>query len=63
MASNKELALGASHDNPNNATNISSFSTAEWSDVNATYRILGGSMPSLEGPRYGRRFVVLCMVG
>ena len=40
-----------SRGDPGNATNRSRFSTAEWSDVNATYRILGGSMPSLEGSR------------
>ena len=49
MTGHRELALDVSRGNPENATNRSRFSTAEWSDVNATYRILGGSMPSLEG--------------
>ena len=51
MAGNKKLALDVSRGNPENATNRSRFSPAEWPDVNATYRILGGSMPSLEGSR------------
>ena len=51
MTGNRKLALDVSHGNPENSTNISRFSTVEWSDVNATYRILGGSMPSLEESR------------
>ena len=51
MTGNRKLALDASRGNPADATNRSRFSTAEWSDVKATYRILGSSMPSLEGSR------------
>ena len=51
MTGNRKLALDAPRGNPNNATNRSRFPTAEWSDVDATYGILGGSMPSLEGSR------------
>ena len=51
MTGNRKLSLGVSRGNPANAANRKRFSTAEWSDVNATYRILGGSMPSLEGSR------------
>ena len=51
MAGQGKLKRGASCGNPANTTNRSRFSTAEWSDVNATYRILEASMPSLEGSR------------
>ena len=51
MMSNRKLRLAIFCGNPANATNRERFSTAEWSDVNATYRILGVSMPSLEGPQ------------
>ena len=51
MTGDRKLGLGGSCGNPANATNRERFSTAEWSDVNAMYRILGGSMPSLKGSR------------
>ena len=51
MTGNRELSLGGSCGNPANATNRERFSTAEWPDVNAMYRILGDSTPSLEGSR------------
>ena len=51
MAGNRELRPDVSCGNPANAMNRERFSTGEWSDVNATYHILGGSMPSLEGSR------------
>ena len=44
---NRDVSLG----HPANVKNRERFSTAEWSDVNAMYRILGGSMPSPEGSR------------
>ena len=51
MTGNRNLALDVSRGSPENATNGTRFSTAERTDVNATYRILGDSMPSLEGSR------------
>ena len=42
---NRDVSLG----NPANVKNRERFSAAEWSDVNAMYRILGDSMPSLKG--------------
>ena len=51
MTGNRKLVLDVSRGNPENATNRTRLITAEWSDVNATYHILGGSMPSLEGSR------------
>ena len=51
MTGNRKLTLDVSRGNPENATNRSRFSTTEWSDVNTTYHILGGSMPSAEGSR------------
>ena len=53
MTGNRKLTLDASRGNPDNATNISRFSTVEWSDVNVMYHALslGGSMPSLKGSR------------
>ena len=51
MTGKGKLSLDVSCGNPANATNRSRFSTAEWPDMNATYRILGASMPSLEGSR------------
>ena len=51
MMGNRELELGASCGDPDNATNIPRFSTAKWSDMNVAYRILGGGMPSREGSR------------
>ena len=55
MTGIRKLNLGASGGNPTKATNRTGFSTADWSDVNATYRILGESMPSLQGSRYTPR--------
>ena len=50
MTGNRKLRLDGSCGNPANPTNRERFSsTAEWSDVNAIYRTLGGSIPSLEG--------------
>ena len=51
MAGNRNLKPDVSCGKPANATDRKRVSTAEWSDVNAVYRILGGSMPSLEGSR------------
>ena len=54
-----KLSLDESCGNPANVTNRERFSTAEWSDVNAMYRILGDSMPSLKGSR-GTVWPLLC---
>ena len=51
MMGQGKLNRGASCGNPTNTANTAQFSTAKWSDVHATYRILGASMPSLEGSR------------
>ena len=51
MTGYRKLSLGVSLDSPANVKNRSRFSAAEWSEVNAMYRILGGSMPSLQGSR------------
>ena len=51
MAGYRKLSLGASLDNPANVQNRTRFSATEWSDVNAMYRILVDSMPSLKGSR------------
>ena len=51
MTGDRKLSLDGSCGNPANATNRERFSTAEWSDVNAMYRILGDIMPSLKGSR------------
>ena len=59
MTGQGKLMLGASRGNPANTTNRTRFSTAEWSDVHTTYRILGASMPSLEGSR-GTVWLELC---
>ena len=65
MTGNGKLNHDESLGNPVNAKNRERFSAAEWSDVNAMCRILGGSMPASKdrGTRYGRSFVVLGMVG
>ena len=49
MVGNGKPGLDVSCGNPANVTNRERLSTAEWSDVNAMYRILGDSMPSLKG--------------
>ena len=53
MAGNRKLSLDGSCGNPANATNRERFSTAEWSYLNAMYRVLGDvdSMPSPKGSR------------
>ena len=51
MTGQGKLMRGAFRGNRANTTNKARFSTAEWSGVHATYRILGASMPSLEGSR------------
>ena len=68
MTGKGKLSLDASCGNPANVTNRERFSTAEWSDVNAMYRILGDSMPSLKGHsgirlKMSRRVDLTCFDG
>ena len=61
MIGNRKLSRGGSCGNPANATNRERCSTAEWSDMDVMYHILGGSMPSLKGLQ-GMVWPLLCCV-